>query len=97
MAAVNLMDSAPAWDIILNNFELSSRAIKRFTEDYNVPSELMASNIDQIKAVVSNQNKVYRSHAAANQRCYTNMAQLNHVLAFYFWTVFAVKDGHAEY
>ena len=40
---------------------------------------------------------MYRSHATAALRCYINTAQLNHVLAFYNWTVFAIKDAHAKY
>ena len=97
MAAVNLMDSALAWEEILDNFGLSQRAIARFTEDFTMPSEIMASNPQQIKSVVNSQNKTYRSHATAGQRCYINTAQLNRVLAFYKWTIVAIKDGRAEY
>ena len=82
MAAVNLMDSDLAWETILDNFGLSQRSITRFTEDYTVPSEIMASNPEQIKTVIDSQNKMYRSHITANQRCYINTAQLNRVLAF---------------
>ena len=57
----------------------------------------MASNPEQIRRVVSNQNKIYRSCATANQCCYINIAQLYCVLTFYKWTVFAIKDGQAEY
>ena len=57
----------------------------------------MAPNPEQIKAVVSSQNKIYRSHTAANQRCYINTAQLNRILAFYKLTAFAIKYGQAEY
>ena len=40
---------------------------------------------------------MYRSHATALHPCYINMAQLNCKLAFYNWTVYAIKDAHAEY
>ena len=57
----------------------------------------MASNVEQIKSVVNLQNKMYRSHATALYRCYINTALLNRILAFYKWTVYAIKDAHAEY
>ena len=57
----------------------------------------MASNVEQIKCVVNLQNKIYRSHATALHLCYINTAQLNRVLAFYNWTVYAIKDAHAKY
>ena len=40
---------------------------------------------------------MYRSHATAIHSCYINTAQLNRILAFYNWTVYAIKDSHAEY
>ena len=40
---------------------------------------------------------MYRSHATALHRCYINTAQLNRILAFYKWTVYKIKDAHAEY
>ena len=51
----------------------------------------------QITSVINNQNKLYRSHSTALLRCYINTAQLNRILAFYRWTIFTVKDAHAEY
>ena len=57
----------------------------------------MASNVEQNKSVVTNQNKMYRSHTTAGQRCYINTAQLNQILAFYRWTIFAIKDAQAQY
>ena len=97
MAAVNMMDSDVAWNTILQNFGLSARAITQFTEDFTVPSEIMASNSGQITSVINNQNKMYRSHATGNQRYYINTAQLNRILAFHKWTIFAIKDGQAVY
>ena len=57
----------------------------------------MESNVEHIKYVVNLQNKMYRSHATALHRCYINTAQLNRILAFYNWTVYAIKDAHAKY
>ncbi len=94
---VNLMDNIQSFGTILLNFSLSARAKDRLTEDYPTANDLMASNVAQIKSVVTNQNKMYRSHATANQRCYINTSQLNRILAFYRWTTFAIKDAHAEY
>ena len=93
----DIMDSEPAWNQILQNFGLSARSRNRLTEDYTTARDLIISNIDQIKSVVSTQNKTYRNHATAAQRCYINTAQLNRVLAFYRWSIFAVKDAGAQY
>ena len=40
---------------------------------------------------------MYRSHDTALHRCYIITAQLNRILAFYNWTVYAIKYAHAEY
>ena len=92
-----MMDSAFAWDTILQNFGLSPRAITRLTEDYTVSSEIMASNSEQITSVINSQNKMYRSHTTPNQSCYINTAQLYRILAFHKWMIFAIKDGQEEY
>ena len=94
---VDMMDNIPSFRTILINFGLSQRAKNCLTEDFPTANDLMASNVEQIKSVVTNQNKMYRSHSTNNQRCYINTAQLNRVLAFYRWTVFAVKDAQAKY
>ena len=57
----------------------------------------MASSTTQITSVIDAQNKMYRMHATVNQRCYINTAKKNRILAFYRWTIFAVKDAQAEY
>ena len=93
----NIMDHGPSFGNILINFGLSQKAKSRLTEDFPTATDLMASNLEQIKSVVNNQNKMYRSHATAVQRCYINTAQLNRILAFYRWTNFAIKDAHAQY
>ena len=92
-----MMEDDDSFEEISTSFGISQRAINHLTEDYVMANDLMASNVEQIKSVVSLQNKMYRSHATAAQHCYINTAQLNRVLAFYKWTIFAMKDAHAEY
>ena len=91
------MEDIPSFGTILVNFGLTQRAKDCLTEDFPTSNDLMASNVEQIKSVVTNQNKMYRSHATVGQRCYINTAQLNRILAFYRWTIFAVKDAQAQY
>ena len=95
--SVNMMEDNPAWIVILADFGLAVRSIDRLTEDYSTANDLMASNVEQIKSVVYHQNKIYRSHSTVNQRCYINTAQLNRILVFYHWTIYAVKEGKAGY
>jgi hypothetical protein len=94
---VIMMEDTQSFGILLLNFGVSLRAKGRLTEDFPTENDLMTPNEEQIKSVVTNQNKMYRSHTTANQRCYINTSQLNRVLAFYRWTIFAIKDAHAEY
>ena len=89
--ADDMMDHDDSFEDILINFGLTARAVSRFMEDYATANDLLKSNEEQIKLVVSIQNKMYRSHATTNQRCYINTAQLNRILAFYKWTIFAIK------
>ena len=91
------MDSDQSFETILTSFGITQRATNRLTEDYVTENELMASNVEQIKSVVNLQNKMYRSHDNVLHRWYINTAQLNRILAFYNWTVYAIKDAHAEY
>ena len=93
----NMMDSDQSFEMILTSFGITQRSKNRLTEDYVTENELMASNVEQIKSVVNLQNKMYRSHATALHRWYTNTAQLNRILAFYKWTVYAIKDAYSEY
>ena len=95
--ADDLMDHDDSFEDILINFGLTARAVSRFMEDYATANDLLISNEEQIKLVVNIQNKMYRSHATANQRWYINTAQLNRNLAFYKWTIFAIKDARAFY
>ena len=93
----NRMDSDQSFETILTSFGITQRAMSRLTEDYVTANDLMASNVEQIKYVANIQNKMYRSHATALHCCYINMAQLNRILAFYNWTVYAIKYAHAKY
>ena len=93
----DMMDSDQSFETILTSFGIIQRATDRLTEDYVTANDLMVSNVEQIKSVVNIQNKMYRSHDTALHCCYINMAQLNRILAFYSWTVYAIKDAHAEY
>ena len=93
----DMMDSDQSFETILTSFGITQRATNRLTEDYVTVNDLMASNIEQIKSVVNLQNKIYRSNAKALHRCYINTAQLNRIFTLYKWTVYAIKDGHAEY
>ena len=90
------MDSDQSFETILTSFGIIQRATNRLTEDYVTANDLMASNVEQIKSVVNLQNNMYRRHATALHRCYINTAKLNCILAFYKWTVYAIKDAHAE-
>ena len=91
------MDSDQSFEMILTSFGITQWATNGLTEDYVTVNDLMASNIEQIKSVVNLQNKIYRRHATALHRFYINTAQLNRILAFYNWTVYAIKDAHSEY
>lgn len=93
----NIMDDVNSWDTILLGFGLSQRSTDRFMEDYNTPRDLMVSSVKQIKEVISQQNKIYREHSTANRRCYINAAQMNRIVAFHYWTTYAVKEAHALY
>ena len=93
----DMMDSDQSFETILTSFGITQRATNRLTEDYVTANDLMASNFEQIKSVVNLQNRMYRSYANALHRCYINTAQLNRILAFYKWTVYAINDAHDEY
>ena len=92
-----MMDSDQSFETILTSFGITQRETNRLTEDYVTANDLMASNVEQIKSVVNLQNRMYRSHANALHRCYINTVQLNRILAFYKWTVYAINDAHDEY
>jgi len=96
-AVINMMEDIASFGTILVNLGLSQRSKNRLTEYFPTANDLMASNVEQIKYGVINQNKMYRSHATVLQRCYVNTSQMNRILAFYRWTIFAVKDAQAQY
>ena len=94
-----MMEDIQSFGQILTNFGLTARAKNCLTEDFPTANDLMASNVEQITSVVASQNKMYRSHTIAAQRCYINTAHqfLNRILAFCRWTIFAIKDAQAQY
>ena len=66
MAAVDMMDDEQSFETILLSFRLSQKATNCPTGDFPTASDLlMASNVEQIKSLVMNQNKMYRSHTTA--------------------------------
>ena len=80
-----------------SGFGLSARAVTVFTADYATIKDLMDSDEKQIKQVIKNINSTFRDHDTANRRCYINAIMTKRILAFYYWTVFAIKEGGAEY
>ena len=50
----NMMEHNPYFGTILVNFGLSQRAKNRLTEDFPTANDLMASNLEQIKSLVTN-------------------------------------------
>ena len=55
---VNMMEDITSFETILLNFGLSQKANNRLTEDFPTANNLMASNAEQNKSVVTNQNKM---------------------------------------
>ena len=94
---IDIMDHEESFQTILAAFNLSIRSRTRFCEDFPTARALMASNLSEIKAVILNQNKIFRHHTVQNQRCYITATQQNRILAFYRWTVFAIKEAGAKY
>ena len=91
------MEDDESFEIILNGFGLSDRARNRFIEDFRNATDLMNSAESQLKEVISNQNKVYRHHGVAAQRCYLNAMQAIWILTFRKWAIYAVKEGNTSY
>ena len=80
-----------------DGFGLSARGVTVFTDDYATAKDLMDSDEKQIKQVIKNINSTFRDHDQANRRCYINATMTKRILAFYHWTVFAIKEGGAKY
>ena len=93
----NMMEHDDSFEDILINFGITNRAIVHLTEDYGTANDLLASDVKQIKSLVNIQNKMNRMHTTTAQRCYINTAQLNHILALYKWTVFAILRMHMHF
>ena len=93
----DIMDNEPSFGTILNSFGLTGRASNRFTEDFETARQLMLATEDQVTQVISNQNKLYRNHTQANQRCYINATQTTRIQTFRKWSIIAVKEGGAMY
>ena len=91
------MDDNASFRTILESFGLSVRAIDRFTEDYPTARDLMNSTEAQVKEVISSQNKTFRHHATAAQRCYVNATQTTRIYTLRTWSTYAVKEGGAVY
>ena len=54
---INMMEDIPSFRTILVNFGLIQRAKDRLTEVFPTANELMASNVEQIKSVVTIKTK----------------------------------------
>ena len=100
----DIMDDGDSFALILGNqvagttgFGLSARGVIAFRDDYDTARDLMDSDEKQIKQVIKNINSIYRDHDTANRRCYINAVMTKPILAFYYWTVYAIKEGGARY
>ena len=93
----DIMDHEDSFATILGAFGISVRGRERFREDFPTASALMSSTATEVKDAITSQNKIFRTHSTANQRCYINATQQNRILAFHRWTVIAVKEGLGRY
>ena len=97
MPFVDLMDEPPAFVTILASFDIDDQAVEHFVEDFPTLRDLMSSDRDTIIGVIFSQNKLFRNHAAARERCYITAIEQKNILALHYWTVYAVDDAHALY
>ena len=100
----DIMDNGASFASILGNqiagitgFGLSARGVTAFRDDYDTARDLMDSDEKQIKQVIKNINSIYRDHDTPNRRCYINAVMTKRILAFHYWTVYAIKEGGATY
>lgn len=93
----NIADAENAFNTILMGFGLTNRAATRLREDYPTIRDLAKSEEKSVKDMIYNQNKSFPMHEAANQRCYINDLQCQHILIFRRWAVYAIIEGGAEY
>lgn len=96
-AQINIIDDDASFLDILQAFTLSLRARQRFTEDYPTINDLMGSTKAQVENVIYNQNRIYRNHATAAQRCYINQTQTLRILALRRFAIIAIREGGAFY
>ena len=94
---INIVDNDASFLTILQSFGLSQRSRQRFSEDYPTITDLMGSTKKQVEHVIANQNKIYRNHSTAGQRCYINQSQSSRILALRRFTIIAIKEGGAVY
>lgn len=95
--AANIVDDAPSFGTILSNFGLSDRAKARLVEDYPDIQSLMDSSSTDLKNVIYNQNKTFRTHSTAAQRCYITATQQSRIMAFHKWATYAIRDAGSTY
>lgn len=94
---VDIMDDNAAFEVILTNIGLSAEAAGHFIDDYPTFNDLRISDIETIKGVILAQNKIFRHHADANERCYITANQQNYILALHRWSIFAITDAGGRY
>lgn len=96
-AQINIIDNDASFLDILQSFTLSLRARQRFTEDYPTINDLMGSTKEQVENVIYYQNRIYRNHATAAQRCYINQMQTLCILALRRFAIITIREGGAFY
>ena len=68
-AAFNdLMDDDASFSTILDRFALSARARDRFIEDFPNARSLLFASEREVKDIITNQNKTFRTHSTNAQR-----------------------------
>ena len=91
------MDDGVSWLSILHSFVLLDVTVTKFTDYYYTGRGLMVSNTTQIKDVINHHNKMHRNHTGLYQNCYINATNMNRILEFHRWAVFAIKYFGEEY
>ena len=93
----DLMDDDASFSTILDGFALLSRARDRFIEDFPNARSLLFASEREVKDIITNQKKTFRTHSTNAQRCYITATQQSRITAFHCWTIFAMKDANAKY
>lgn len=94
---VDIIDDDASFITILQAFGLTGRARQRFTEDFPNIRELMSVDEEQIKSVITTQNKIYRYHATPGQRAYISQPHTTRILTLRRFAIIAIKEGGAQY